>query len=123
GALRVSALLEAGIIAATAILVGGALGSGLTRLAVGEWPGTVTYRSAGLPIALAAALVGLLVVGTLLPIVFARRGPLTNAEPESRAIFGPAVLQLAVSLAVVTTSALIARHAAGVAQSGRTHGG
>jgi putative ABC transport system permease protein len=121
-ALRASALVEAGIIALPVVVVGAAIGIALTRLAVGEWPGAVTHPSTGLPIALVAVLACLLFVGTLLPIVFARQGPLTDAEPESRAIFGPAVLQLAVSIAVVTTSGLVGRHAVGVAESARAHG-
>jgi putative ABC transport system permease protein len=117
-----AALLEAGMLAVPAMAAGVYLGTGLTRLAVGEWSGTVTHAPTTMPVVLGTILVSLLVVGTLLPIVFARRGRLVDAEPEPRAIFGPAVLQLAVSLAVLTTSALVGRHAAGVADGGRSRG-
>ena len=67
-------------------------------------------------LALICLLAGLVSAGALLPIIFARRSRIVEAEPVPRAIFGPGVLQLAVSLSVLTTSGLLARHATEVAK-------
>jgi len=122
-ALRNAALLEAVTIGLPAIAVGGALGAGLTRLAIVEWPGAVRHAATMMPVVLGALLAGFLVAGTLLPIVFARQSRLVDAAPEPRAIFGPAVLQLAVGLTILTTSALVEGRAVGVAENGRAYGG
>jgi hypothetical protein len=110
--LLLSALLEGGVIAAGALVVGGATGLAAARIALGAWPGTVGPAAA----APAAVTVGFtlagIVLGALLPLTYARRGAkLVTAEEAPLALVVP-VLQLGVSLAVLVAGSMLGRGAA-----------
>ena len=110
--LLLSALLEGGVIAVAALVVGGATGLAAARIALGAWPGTVGPAAA----APAAVTVGFtlagIVLGALLPLAYARRGArLVTAEEAPLALVVP-VVQLGVSLAVLVAGSMLGRGAA-----------
>ena len=115
--LLASALLEGGAIAAAALVIGGATGLAAARVALGAWPGTLGPVSAAPAVATAAATVAGIVLGALLPLVFARRrASLVTAEAAPFALVVP-VLQLGLSLAVLVAGSLLDRGAAGTARA------
>ena len=115
--LLVSALLEGGLIAVAALVIGGATGLAAARVALGSWPGTVGTAAAAPGVVGAALTVAGIVLGALLPLVFARRGSsLVVAEEAPLALVVP-VVQLGVSLTVLVAGSLLNRGAAGAARA------
>lgn len=105
-----SALLEAGLVAAVVLVLGGAAGGVAAGLAARGWPGPMGPGGPAV-IPLSLSLVGaVLVLAGILPLVFARRTRLTQAEAHPLPLLVPAI-QLGISLTVLTAGALVARHA------------
>jgi putative ABC transport system permease protein len=106
-----SALLEGVMLVVGGLVLGGTAGFAVARTAAARWPGLVQpgtlTASATAILALAAAVM----VGTILPVVFPRRR-ITESETHRRLPVAPIAFQLGVSLIALTTSALVARHAA-----------
>lgn len=113
--LLTSELIEGGALAAGALLVGGSLGLAAARLAAAAWPGTLGAVTAGPSLAAVAATVAAIVLGALLPLLFARRGaPIADAGPATLGLVVPAA-QLGLSLTVLAAAALLHRAADPVA--------
>ena len=105
-----SALLEAGLVAAVVLVLGGAAGGIAAGLSARGWPGPMGPRGPAM-IPLSLSLVGVvLVLAGILPLVFARRTRLTQTEAHPLPLLVPAI-QLGISLTVLTAGALVARHA------------
>lgn len=111
--LLVSALLEGGLIAAAALVIGGATGLAAARVALGAWPGTVGPAAAAPSVVAAALTVAGIVLGALLPLVFARRGSTLVVAEEAPLALAVPVVQLGVSLTVLVAGSLLDRGAAG----------
>jgi putative ABC transport system permease protein len=122
--LLASELIEGGALATAAVLVGGALGLAAARLAAAAWPGSLGAVTAGPSLAAAAATVAAIVLGALLPLLFARRGaPIADAGAATLGLVLPAA-QLGLSLTVLAAAALLHRAADPVAaERGRSAGG
>ncbi len=109
-ALTAAALVEGLALSATVILAGGTPGLLATSVATRTWPGAVAPGGGGTALAAVAAVALLVLIGTLLPVVFARRERIGEDEAKPLALFGPTLLQLGLSLIVLTTGALLTRH-------------
>jgi hypothetical protein len=109
--LLASLSMEGLVVAALAIAFGGAIGAGGFRLARATWPGTIGAGTPGLTLAAVAAVAIAVILGGILPVVFARRSRLVDVEPSQVPLFVPA-LQLVISLAVLAAGSLLADHAA-----------
>jgi putative ABC transport system permease protein len=112
--IREAALLEAGAIVVGAVVAGVTAGAPVSRVAASAWPGTLASYQPTTAAALVLGVSAFVVLGSLLPIVFARSGRMVDAEPAPRAIFGPAVAQFAAGLTVLVTASLLAHYSAGV---------
>jgi putative ABC transport system permease protein len=111
-----SALLEAALVASVVLVAGGAVGRAATGLAVREWP-VPLHPGGGTMIAISFLVVcAALVLAGILPLVFARRRPLTQAEAQPLPLLVPAI-QLGICLTVLTAGALVARHAGSLLNS------
>jgi hypothetical protein len=111
-----SALLEAGLVAAIVLVIGGAAGGVAASLAAREWPGSLQPgRPAMISLSLVLVCAALVLAG-ILPLVFARRTRLTQAEAQPLPLLVPAI-QLGISLTILTAGALVARHASGMLNS------
>jgi hypothetical protein len=106
--------IEGLVVVVLAIAVGGAIGAGGVWLARATWPGTVRPGTPGPTLAALAAVALAVILGGLLPVIFARRRRLVDVEPSQVPLFVPA-LQLVISLAVLAAGALLADHAASLA--------
>jgi putative ABC transport system permease protein len=106
-----AALLEGGCVAVLALVVGGASGLAAARLAIGSWPGTVGAGAPALSLLAVVATLGGIILGTLLPLVFARPSArMTAVDPTPLALVVPAA-QLGLSLTVLVTASLLERGA------------
>jgi putative ABC transport system permease protein len=112
-----AALLEGAFTTAVALAIGGALGLGAARLALGAWPGGAS--PAPLPaVAASLAAVAGIGLGALLPLAGARRrSGLAVAEATPLVLVVPA-LQLGLCLTVLAGASLLARGVRGAAASG-----
>lgn len=106
-----SALFEAGAAAAAALLLGGVAGSIVARSAISAWAGSVSAPTHVPSIVAALAALAGIFLGAILPLAFPRR---TSALPQpgggSLHLAVPA-LQLGLSLAALTATALLRRQA------------
>jgi putative ABC transport system permease protein len=110
--LFVAALLEGCAIAVLALVVGGTAGLVAARLSLGAWPGSVGAGSPGLSVVAVVTTLGGIVLGSLLPLVFARRSSrIAVVDPTPLGLVVPAA-QLGLSLTVLVTASLLARGAA-----------
>jgi putative ABC transport system permease protein len=109
--LLASTLVEAGALAAVAVLIGTGVGVIGARWAVSSWPGITVPGSAGTTLATVAAAVLAICLGAIIPAALApgRRIAETPAHPLSLAV--PA-LQLGASLLALTVGAVLTREAA-----------
>ena len=108
-----SALLEAGLVAAAVLIIGGTAGGVAARLAARGWPGLLSPGGpAMIPLSLSLVCAALVLAG-ILPLVFARRIRLTQVEAQPLPLLVPAI-QLGISLTVLTAGALVARHASSI---------
>lgn len=106
-----AAVIEGGAIALAPLLAGAGLGVVIARMAVSSWPGTMqpvvsTASTVAVLVLLAVALAGM-----LYPVLLPRRR-VPDVEAHRPLSIAPAAFQLAACFAVLTTSALVARHAA-----------
>jgi len=102
-----AALLEGGAVAMLALVVGGAAGVAAARLSLGAWPGTVGSASPTLALMAVAATLGGIVLGALLPLVFARRSSsIASLDPTPLGLIVPA-LQLGLSLTVLVSASML----------------
>jgi hypothetical protein len=105
-----SAFLEAGLVAAAVLVLGGAAGGVAARLAARGWPGLLSPGGPTMiPLSLSLVCAALVLAG-ILPLVFARRTRLTQVEAQPLPLLVPAI-QLGISLTVLTAGVLVARHA------------
>lgn len=102
--------VEGMILAAITVVVAIGAGATLGRLAFLGWPEGTGPGSVRIAIIAGLVVSGLLVIGTLLPVIYAKRHPL--GEPSTRPVplYLPAV-QLGLSLIVLVAGGLLARHA------------
>ena len=103
-------LLEGGVLALLALVAGLAVGVPGQGLARGAWPGTAPPASVGLAVAIIVALAGAIIIGTVLPALFAgagRRGLIVGALPQGLVV--PAV-QLGVAFTVLVAASQLVRH-------------
>ena len=111
GQLIAAALLENGIVAAAAILLGGVGGSALALPVTSAWPGSLrSFQLATTGVA-AVCIVASILLGALVPLVFPRRTtplPLVPGKPLELVV--PA-LQLGLGLTILTAAALLERQA------------
>ncbi len=120
--LLVAALLEGALIAAAALVVGGAVGVAGARLALGAWPGTAV--PATLPAVVAAgAVVAGIVGGALLPLRATRRRAHLGVAEETPLVLAVPALQLGLSLTVLVAASLLTRRAAPDARTATARGG
>jgi putative ABC transport system permease protein len=114
-----AALCEGGVIATSALVTGLALGTLGARLALESWPGEV---GPGTPVASvlgALATLGVIILGTLLPVVFLRRRtPISASSGKPFKLIVPA-LQLGLSLTVLMAAAVLERGASRLTLSDR----
>jgi len=109
-----AALLEGAAIAVAALVVGGATGLVAARVAAGAWPGGLSPAAAAPAVVATAFTLAGIVLGALLPLVYARPGAtLVTAEEAPLTLVAP-VLQLGVGLAVLVAGSMLNRGAAGV---------
>ena len=117
--LLASAVLEGLGLFTIAAVAGGALGLVVSRRMGASWPGVILPGSTG-PVLTGMGLAGaVLMGGALFPVVFARRAQLHDTEMKPLSLFGPALLQLGLSLIAITTGALLAQRAEGAARAAR----
>ncbi len=110
-------LLEIGLIAASALCVGGASGAIAARLAVSAWPARVGAATSFVSLVAIGATLGAMVLGTLLPLALPRRtSPLPGASGKPLQLSVPA-LQLGLSLTVLGAATLLEREAARLTES------
>ena len=108
--LTTAGLLEGGVLALAALAAGLAIGVPGHGIARGTWPGVAPSASLGLAAAVVTALVGAIVLGTVLPALFAgsgRRGLIVGALPQGLVV--PAV-QLGVAFTVLVVASQLMRH-------------
>jgi len=108
--LCVAGLLEGGVLALAALVAGLAIGVPGHGIARGTWPGVAPSPSLGLAAAVMIALVAAIVLGTVLPALFAgsgRRGLIVGALPQGLVL--PAV-QLGVAFTVLVAASQLVRH-------------
>ena len=103
-------LLEGGVLALAALVAGLAIGVPGHGIARGTWPGVAPSPSLGLAAGVVIALVAAIVLGTVLPALFAgagRRGLIVGALPQGLVL--PAV-QLGVAFTVLVAASQLVRH-------------
>jgi putative ABC transport system permease protein len=106
-----STLIEGGIIAGAALLVGGMAGTVAGRSALATWSGGVGATTRAASIGAALALLAGLLLGAVLPLMFQRRAsPLPRAGGKPLQLAVPA-LQLGLSLTALTAAALLRQQA------------
>jgi len=111
-----AALLEGVVLALAALGVGLAFGVPGHGLAVATWPGGATHGSTGPALVVLVALGGAIVLGAILPAVFAgsgRRGIIVGALPQGLVL--PAV-QLGVAFTVLVAASQLVRHGHGMTE-------
>lgn len=109
-ALTDAALVEGIALGVTVLLAGGGLGLIATFFARRTWPGAVAPGGTGPGLMLAAAVALLVLVGILLPVIFARRERIEEPESKPLALFVPALLQLGLCLIVLAAGAMLIRY-------------
>ncbi len=110
--LLLSALLEGGVIAAAALVIGGATGLVAARVALGAWPGTAGPAAAGPGIQAVVLVLAGIVLGALLSLAAARPGARLVVAEEAPFGLAVPVIQLGVSLTVLVVGSLLGRGAA-----------
>lgn len=118
GVLLGSALLEGATTMVLGLLVGTLVALAL-GLAAGGWPGSL-HPGSMLPAAAAlAALLAIVLAGTVFPVLFPKR-KIAESEPRSPTPLTPSVLQIGASLVALTMGLSLGRHAtdAGISSSG-----
>jgi putative ABC transport system permease protein len=109
-----AALLEAGVLAAAALGWGGGSGVALAHAARRAWTGSVGPGSPVPTLLLAAGMIGLVLVGVLLPVGSTRRRSLVTPRSGRALELVVPALQLGLSLTVLAAAALLSRHATSV---------
>jgi putative ABC transport system permease protein len=109
-ALTAAALLEGVALGGAVLLTGGALGLIATVIARRGWPGVVAPGGTGAALLVAAAVAVMVVVGILLPVIFARRERIGEEEAKPLALFMPTLLQLGLCLIVLAAGAMLIRY-------------
>lgn len=121
-ALLVTHLVEGAMIGAAALLAGGAVGLAAGRALGAAWPGSLAPPAGHPGLAVALAVAGALVLGSLLPVALVRRPAKSSAvDPTSLGLVVPA-LQLGLSLTVLAAAAMLRRGAERVAPAGAAAG-
>lgn len=101
-------LLEAGVVAAAGLGVGGAVGTWLASRALATWPGTVTPGSFALTVPVAALLAGVVALALLAPALRVGPTPLSLPSTPGRPLVLSAI-QSAIALMVLTAAGLLLR--------------
>ena len=110
--LRSAAMVEGGFMGTAIVGIGGLFASSVAaHVATKSWPGQISSGTVDLTLMVVAAIFAATFLGIFLPSLFLRsRAPVLPTAGSSPELFIPA-LQLGLSLAVLTTSSLVARHA------------
>ncbi len=103
-------LLEAGVVTAVGLSVGGAVGAWLTSRALATWPGAVAPGSFALTVPVAAMLAGVVALALLAPALRVGSTPLTRPSTPGRPLVLSAI-QSGIALVVLTAAAQLLRHA------------
>ena len=111
----VSSLLEGGVIAAAALVIGGVIGLAAARVALGAWPGTAGPAAAGPGVAAVGLTLAGIVLGALLSLAAARPGARLVVAEEAPLGLAVPVVQLGISLTVLVVGSLLGRGAAATA--------
>jgi putative ABC transport system permease protein len=121
--IRFAALIEGGVLAGIAVVLGTSAGVVGVHLALANWPGSASVGPLGPILVTIAGLGGVIVAGALLPVVTtrARRVSTIPATPPHGLVV-PA-LQLGISLAVLVAAAQLGRSADAVVSAARTGAG
>jgi len=116
--LALSFLGEGIVIAVSAVPLGLLIGYVALRTALRAWPGTLGAWSYS-PAAIALVTAVVLLLGSLLPLRFARGKRLVNLPANPLSLFPP-VIQMGTSLAILLAAALVSKQATLVIGSGNT---
>lgn len=103
-------LLEAGVVTAAGLSLGGLVGTWLAGRALATWPGAVTPGSFALTVPVAAMLAGVVALALLAPAFRVGPTPLSLPSTPGRPLVFSAI-QSGIALAVLTGAALLLRHA------------
>ena len=104
--LLASATVEGGCVAVAALLAGSAIGALTTWSALGTWPGRLEGGTPWPRILVLAALAGVILLGGLLPLAFARTRRIEERPAMSLPLTLPSI-QLGASLVILTAAALM----------------
>lgn len=110
-----SATIEGAITSLAALLLGGALGVLATRSALHTWPGSLAPGTAGPRVIVLLALGVVIVLGGLVPLVFARNRRIEEQPATPLPLALPAI-QLGASVVILTAGALMTRLAGSLLQ-------
>ncbi len=113
GDLWAAGLLEGAVMALAALAVGLAVGLPGQGLARAAWPGAAPPAPAGLAVLVLVAIGGAIVLGAVLPALFAgagRRGMIVGALPQGLVL---PVVQLGVAFTVLVAASQLVRHGHG----------
>ena len=119
--IRLAALIEGGVLAGIAVVLGASAGAVGAHLALANWPGSASVGPLGPILVAVAGLGGVIIAGALLPAVATRTRRLVPATPPHGLVV-PA-LQLGISLAVLVAAAQLSRSADAVVWSPRVSSG
>ncbi|HET8648887.1 MAG TPA: FtsX-like permease family protein [Gemmatimonadales bacterium] len=114
--LLASTLVEAAAIVLSSLAVGLVVGGAAAHYARASWPGTSVAGALGSTMLVIGAVTVVVVLGLLFPIFFVRRGRVAEVAPHPVALWVPMV-QLGLTLAVLTAGVLVTRRATELAQS------
>ena len=117
--IRLAALIEGGVLAGIAVVLGTSAGMVGAHLALANWPGSASVGPLGPIFVTVAGLGGVIVAGTLLPAVTMRTRRLsTGPATPPHGLVVPA-LQLGISFAVLVAAAQLNRSANAVVSATR----
>jgi hypothetical protein len=117
--LALSAFAEGVAITGAVLVLGTVLAWLMARAAAGSWPGRVAPGPLSPYLWVAGSIAAVVALGALLPVALARK-PSTGAGHDARTPLVPGAILLGASLAVLTGSALLARHANRLLQASAT---
>lgn len=118
-ALLGSGLVEAAAVILSALAVGLIIGGAAVGYARASWPGGTTAGSPGATLLAVAAVAVIITAGLLFPLLFVRSGRVAEVAPHPVALWVPMV-QLGLTLAVLTAGVLVARRATELARPGNS---
>jgi putative ABC transport system permease protein len=120
--LLLAAVIEGGLLAIAALVVGGTAGMVFGRAALAAWPGPFAPGATVAAGVTTGMMIGIMLGGAVLGVVFAPGRRLTDALPRPAGLILPSA-QLGTALVILTSSALFIQQAASSPAAGRPAGG